>query len=349
MTIKDVSEFTAETRFPIPFFVDYKSISYDLKATQNGDALLKIFIQGILLTLVGSIESLLTSEVVESYTKTPGDGQRTLLAMGAGNILSGFFGGMGGNAMIGLSTVNCLNGGTGRLAPITTALVVLICTMGAYDVLNFIPVAALAGIMLVVVLHTFKWFSIKLLLTAVLPQFILDKMNLKKRVPRYEVLVIVAVTVLAKFPDGTNVAYAVFVGAAISAWGYAWASGNAFDIREEYLETGQKKKIVSVDGPLFFTYANRLSKILKPETDPAQVEVRLSSSLTSAMDFTGIHVLGQAADGYKKENKTFIVRALDSNKDMWDPASLAQTEGEIGATGSEELVKVIGKVSIDPY
>jgi len=348
MTIKDVSEFTSETRFPIPFFVPHGSIRYDIAATQTSDALLKIFIQGILLTLVGSIESLLTAEVVESFTKEPGDGQKTLLAMGAGNILSGFFGGMGGNAMIGLSTVSCLGGGKGRLAPTVTALVILICVVGAYDVLNFIPVSALAGIMLVVVLHTFKWFSLKMLLTAVLPQFMLDKLGLKKTVPRYEVVVIFAVTIVANFPKGTNIAYAVFVGSAISAWGYAWASGNAFDIRQEQSESGQQKKIVNLDGPLFFTYANRLSKVLKPDTDPAEVEVRLSSALTPAMDFTGIHVLGAAAAEYTKQQKTFIVRAVEPNKDMWDKSSMSQTDAEIGAAGSDKI-KVIGKVSIDPY
>jgi len=290
---------------------------------------------------------LLTSEVVESFTRTPGNGQKTLLAMGAGNLLSGFFGGMGGNAMIGLSTVNCLGGGMGRLAPTTTALVILICVVGAYEVLNFIPVAALAGIMLVVVLHTFKWFSLKMLLTAVLPQSILEKMGLKRTVPRYEVFVIFAVTIVANFPKGTNIAYAVFVGSAISAWGYAWASGNAFSIRQETTESG-KKKIVSVDGPLFFTYANRLSKVLKPETDPAEVEVRVSSSLASAIDYTGIHVLGAAAEGYQKLEKTFIVRSLNSNKEQWDLDSLNQPDSETGATGSE-LVRVIGKVPIEPY
>lgn len=64
---------------------------------------------------------------------------------------------------IGLSTVNCLNGGKGRLGPCVTALGIMACVMGAYPLLNFIPVAALAGIMLVVVFHTFKWFTIPML------------------------------------------------------------------------------------------------------------------------------------------------------------------------------------------
>jgi len=345
MTIKDVSEFTAETRFPIPFFVPYESIKYDLAATQTPQALLKIGIQGVLLMLVGSIESLLTAEVVESFTKTPGNGRKTLLAMGAGNILSGFFGGMGGNAMIGLSTVNCLGGGSGRLAPTTTAVVILVCCVGAYEILNFIPVAALSGIMLVVVLHTFKWFSLKMLATAILPQSMLERLGLKKTVPRYEIVVIFVVTLVANFPKGTNIAYAVFVGSAISAWGFAWASGNAFriDVEEASAKGSEARKIVSLEGPLFFTYANKLSKVLKPETDPNIVEVRLSSTVVTAMDFTGIHVLQQAAAGYKEQGKQFIVYAVEPNEER-----LLVLE-ELEASPDKSLVQVYGNVPIEAY
>lgn len=104
----------------------------------------------------------MTSEVAESFVGTPSNGDRTVCAMGLGNLISGFFGGMGGNAMIGLSTINGLNGGKTRLAPTFTALLVMVSIMGAYPLPNFIPVAALGGIMLVVVMHTFKWFSRKL-------------------------------------------------------------------------------------------------------------------------------------------------------------------------------------------
>ena len=88
--------------------------------------------------------------------------------MGVGNLVSGFLGGMGGNAMIGLSTIACLNGGRGRIAPLATALGILLCVSCAYSVLNFIPMAALAGIMIVVVMHTFKWFSLPMLVAALL-------------------------------------------------------------------------------------------------------------------------------------------------------------------------------------
>ena len=129
-----------------------------------------IFTQGLLLCAVGCIESLMTAEVVSGFTKTQHHSGLVVGAMGLGNIVSGLLGGMGGNAMIGLSTIACLNGGKGRVAPLTTALGIVITVSVAYEVLNFIPMAALAGIMIVVVLHTFKWFSLPMLVAAALPK-----------------------------------------------------------------------------------------------------------------------------------------------------------------------------------
>ena len=139
--------------------------------------------------------------------------------------------------MIGLSTVNCLNGGKGRLGPCVTALGIMACVMGAYPLLNFIPVAALAGIMLVVVFHTFKWFTIPMILAALLPRFLRNKLSLQRKVPRIDALVIIIVTVLCKWPAGTNIAVAVGVGVAICSMSYAWNSADTFEVieNEEHL------------------------------------------------------------------------------------------------------------------
>ena len=146
--------------------------------------------------------------------------------MGVGNILSGFLGGMGGNAMIGLSTIACLNGGRGRVAPVTTALGIIIIVGAAYSVLNYIPLAALAGIMIVVVLHTFKWFSLPMILAALVPK---DKRNacgkwsacggIHRKVIRSDVLVMLGVSILVVL---TNIVLAVGIGLGLSAAAFAW-------------------------------------------------------------------------------------------------------------------------------
>lgn len=332
MTIKDASEFTAETAFPVPFFVPYGSVNYDMSKTHNFDALTKIIIQGFLLCLVGSIESLLTSEVVESFTKTPSDGKKTLLATGVGNFLSGLMGGMGGNAMIGLSTVNCLNGGTGRLAPTVTALLILVCCVGAYPMLNLIPVAALAGIMLVVVLHTFKWFSLRYLLQ-LLPSPLRERFGIEKSLPAYEVVVILAVTILANWPAGTNIAYAVCAGTALSALGHAWSSSNA--MAATVFMDGDKK-IYDVGGPLSFAYANRLLKQFNPVTDPDVVEVRLSYA--QAMDYTAMHVLKTIQASYEAHGKQFSVRPLAPGGRIEEHVQ-GDSENLAGAHGDQMLAK----------
>ena len=166
-TIGDKEKFTQADALPRPFFLDDQ---YDMSVLSRPGSATQILTQGILLCAVGCIESLMTAEVVSGFTKTSHHSGLVVGAMGLGNIISGFLGGMGGNAMIGLSTIACLNGGKGRIAPLTTALGIVICVAAAYQVLNFIPMAALAGIMIVVVLHTFKWFSIPMLLAILLPE-----------------------------------------------------------------------------------------------------------------------------------------------------------------------------------
>lgn len=304
-TIRDVSEFTHETAFPIPFFVKTDAVSYDLEKILTPAGIQKIAVQGVLLCLVGVIESLMTAEVVESFTKTPGDGDRTVLAMGVGNMISGLLGGMGGNAMIGLSTVNTLNGGTGRLGPTVTAFGIMACVMGAYPLLNFIPVAALAGIMIVVVLHTFKWFSLQMVLAMLLPKTWRDRFGLQLKVPRVEVAVIVIVTVLCNWPPGTNIAYAVIVGVAITSMAYAWNSGWTFNVT--ITESGDTK-FYYISGPMFFASANRFEKMCNPDRDPNNVEVMFQSS--SLMDYSAMKKMQDITESYRKQKKSIVFRGL---------------------------------------
>jgi len=307
--IRDVSEFTSDTAIPWPFFVKTDTVNYDLSSITTSAGMQQIFVQGLLLCIVGCIESLMTSEVVEDFTKTPGNGDRTVLAMGVGNILSGFCGGMGGNAMIGLSTVNCLNGGRGRLGPAVTALGVVACVVGAYPLLNFIPVAALTGIMLVVVMHTFKWFSLTILAASVLPLSIRKRLGprFQRKVPRVEVAVIFVVTILSNFPKGTNIAYAVAVGVSLCAINYAWNSSKTFEWQESFGEDGTK--YYDISGPLFFGATNRFLKVMNPDTDPEKVEVRFSSS-TSIMDYSAMEGLHKIAVSYTAKGKSVRFQSL---------------------------------------
>eukprot|EP00929_Paragymnodinium_shiwhaense_P111604 TRINITY_DN7990_c0_g2_i1.p1 TRINITY_DN7990_c0_g2~~TRINITY_DN7990_c0_g2_i1.p1 ORF type:complete len:612 (+),score=187.06 TRINITY_DN7990_c0_g2_i1:83-1918(+) len=308
-TIGDVSEFSSKTAYPWPFFIEHpqNATDYDLSTLTTNKNLVKILVQGFLLAAVGTIESLMTSEVVESYVKTPSNGKRTINAMGVGNLLSGFFGGMGGNAMIGLSTINVLNGGKGRLAPCTTAFIVFAAVAGAYEALNYIPVSALAGIMLVVVLHTFKWFSVGIMVSSLMPRSMRKALSTSyysfdRKIPRIEAFTILLVTFLSY---AMNIAYAVGAGLALCAIHFAWTSAKTFDVKERM---SGSKKIYEVNGPLFFTSANAFVKILKPETDPDEVEVRFG--FANVMDYTAIATMHKLTVAYQAQGKKITFHSL---------------------------------------
>jgi len=183
----------------------------------------------------------------------------------------------------------------------------MVCVMGAYPCLNYIPVAALAGIMIVVVLHTFKWFSLRMMVTAVLPQSLRDKYGLHADVPGIEAAVIFIVTLLSNWPAGTNIAYAVSVGVAICSISYAWNSGMTFSVETSTDEEGTK--FYDISGPLFFASANRFIKIMNPDNDPDNVIVRFSAG-TSLMDYSAIELLQKIGVSYKAKDKKVTFQSL---------------------------------------
>jgi len=336
-TIGDINEFSAKTAIPSPFFIKWGFQDYnvsDIGLSDMGD----IFRQGLLLCIVGSIESLMTSEVVESFTKTPGDGDRTVLAMGFGNILSGFFGGMGGNAMIGLSTINVLNGGRGRLAPTCTALLVMVAVIGAYPALNIVPTAALAGIMLVVVMHTFKWFSLKMVFATfvqTLPRAMTapwaEKLPVTDARPS-EVAVILVVSIMAIL---SNIAYAVGAGVAACCMIYAWNSVSDFKVTVTF---DGAAKCYDVVGPVYFATANRLIKLLDPTNDPDTVYVRYTGSAIN--DYSVVDTFNRITSSYKAQDKTisFIASALSSvSSDEEAPKGVKNTAWATTSETSAEI------------
>ena len=113
-----------------------------------------------ILAAVGLIESLLTLTVVDEMTGTRGRPNKECIAQGASNMVNGVFGGMGGCAMIGQSMININSGGRGRLSGITAALALLAFILFASDLIEIVPLAALVGVMFIVVLGTFEWASL---------------------------------------------------------------------------------------------------------------------------------------------------------------------------------------------
>ena len=326
-TIGDLEGLTAADALPLPFFLDDR---YDLAALQASGAWGRVVLQAVLLCAVGCIESLMTAEVVSGFVKTPHHPGLVVGAMGVGNILSGLLGGMGGNAMIGLSTIACLNGGRGRVAPLATALGVLLCVSVAYRVLNFIPMAALAGVMLVVVMHTFKWLSLPMLAAALLGQRARDvcgamrcgpmcALSLQHKVIRSDVLVMLVVTVLVVM---TNIVVAVAVGVGLCAIAFAWESSGqlrvsaytcttaptASNVGTNGPPTAGLVKRYEVEGPLFFAATHRFPDYFTPDSDPPNVVVTFGSGVL--FDYTIMDALVALTAAYRAEGKRIEFHAL---------------------------------------
>ena len=116
-----------------------------------------------ILAAVGLIESLMTLTLIDELTETRGNSTRECLGQGAANVVTGFFGGMGGCAMIGQSIINIKSGGRGRLSGISAGLFLLAFILFASPLIEKIPLAALTGVMFMVVIGTFEWTSFRIL------------------------------------------------------------------------------------------------------------------------------------------------------------------------------------------
>ncbi|MEM8630351.1 MAG: SulP family inorganic anion transporter [Pseudomonadota bacterium] len=218
----------------------------------------------LILSAIGLVESLLTLNLVGEITGKRGGASRECVAQGVANTVTGFFGGMGGCAMIGQSMINVKSGARTRIAGIAAALFLLSFIVIAAPVIELVPLAALVGVMFMVVIGTFAWNTFRIM----------------ARVPLTDSLVIVLVTVTTVL---TDLATAVVVGVIVSALAYAW--NNAARIRAKTYATPEGAKVYQIDGPLFFGSAEGFAELFDVADDPSLVVV----------DFAGSRVVDQSA------------------------------------------------------
>ncbi len=238
--------------------------------------------------MVGIIESLMTLQLIDDLTETRGSGNRECLAQGSANILSGLFGGMGGCAMIGQSLINIKSGGRGRWSGIVAALALAIFIMVGGPVIVHIPVAALVGVMFMVVIGTFEWSTLKTW----------------GRVPFHDIFVIVAVTLITVFMH--NLALAVFVGVILSALVFAWESAKHVRLRRDDSQEGVR--IYNLQGVLYFGSVREFSERLVPSNDPDEVIIDFKEARVA--DFSSLEALNALAERYKTAGKRIRLRHL---------------------------------------
>nr|WP_047996118.1 SulP family inorganic anion transporter [Puniceibacterium sp. IMCC21224] len=241
----------------------------------------------VILAAIGLIESLLTLNLVGEMTGTRGGASQECVAQGIANTVTGFFGGMGGCAMIGQSMINVKSGGRTRVAGIAAALFLLTFILFASPMIELIPLAALVGVMFMVVIGTFAWNSLTIL----------------ARVPKMDAFVILLVTVVTVLED---LAVAVVVGVIVSALAYAW--NNARRIHAKTYATPEGAKVYQIQGPLFFGSAEGFSELFNPEEDPQTVIVDFADS--RVVDQSALQAIEALATKYEAQGKRVQLRHL---------------------------------------
>ncbi|CAM3396703.1 SulP family inorganic anion transporter [Empedobacter stercoris] len=245
----------------------------------------------IIMGSVGLIETLLTLTLVDEVTETKGSSNKECLAQGAANITNGFFGGMGGCAMIAQTFVNLDAGSRSRLGPAIGAITILIIILIGAPVIEKIPMAALVGVMMMVAISTFKWGFFKLI----------------TKMPKSDVFVSILVAIITIVLH--NLALAVFVGVIVSALVFAWDNAKRIRARKSIDENG--RKIYEIYGPLFFGSTSTFLEKFEINSDPKEIIIDLKES--RIVDMSAIEALNIITSKYAQQDKIVILRHLSKD------------------------------------
>lgn len=250
-----------------------------------------IFPYSLIMALVGLIESLLTLTVVDEMTETRGKGNKECIAQGAANITTGFFGGMGGCAMIGQSIINVSSGGRSRLSGIVASIGLLMIVLFGSSLIEKVPMAALVGLMFMVAIGTFEWASLKVF----------------RKVPQIDFIVMVLVTLVTVLFH--NLALAVISGVIISALAFAWENAKRIRARKYLDEKGIKH--YEIFGPLFFGSVTAFQEKFEVMEDPEEVIIDFKES--RIVDHSAIDALNKVTERYRKVGKKVHLRHLSED------------------------------------
>ncbi len=241
----------------------------------------------LIFAAIGLIESLLTMTLIDELTETRGRGNKECIGQGVANTVTGFFGGMGGCAMIGQSMINVNSGGRGRLSGISAALFLLAFILVASPLIEKIPLAALVGVMFIVVIGTFEWSSFRIL----------------RKVPKTDAFILILVSGVTVV---TDLAIAVIVGVIVSALVFAWQHAKNIYVDLHIDENGVKHYLLN--GPLFFSSVHNFSNLFTPREDPDEVVIDFRRS--RVYDHSAIEAIDSLAERYLVLGKKLHLKHL---------------------------------------
>ncbi|MEO1448217.1 MAG: SulP family inorganic anion transporter [Bacteroidota bacterium] len=250
-----------------------------------------IFPYAAIMAGVGLIESLLTLNINEEMTETRGRGNKEAVAQGIANVVSGFFSGMGGCAMIGQSLINITAGARARLSGIVAAVMLLVFIMFGAGLIEQLPMAALTGLMIMVAIGTFEWASLRTI----------------RRMPPSDIFVMVLVTLVTAVLH--NLALAVLIGVVIAALVFAWDNAKRIRARKRYDEAGVKH--YEIYGPLFFGSVTVFNEKFDVLNDPDEIVIDFAES--RVVDMSAIEALNKITERYQKVGKKVHLKHLSND------------------------------------
>ena len=253
----------------------------------------------VILAAIGLIESLMTLNLIDELTETRGNSNKECIAQGGANIVTGLFGGMGGCAMIGQSLINIKGGGRNRLSGITAAVLLLIFILFASGLIEQVPIAALVGVMFMVVIGTFAWSSFRIL----------------GKIPLADALVLITVSLVTVWKD---LAIAVIVGIIMSALVFAWENAKRIRARKRFKPNGTK--VYDIYGPLFFGSIQAFNAKFDVKNDPEHIEIDFLESKVT--DHSALEAIFNLVARYEKLGKQVKLKHLSEEcKDLMTKAS----------------------------
>ena len=250
-----------------------------------------VFPFAVIMASVGLIESLLTLNIVDEITETRGRGNKEAAAQGIANVLSGFFSGMGGCAMIGQSLINISSGARARLSGIVASVTLLMFVMFGSSLIEKVPMAALTGLMIMVSIGTFEWASLRTI----------------NKMPKSDIFVMFTVTIVTAVLH--NLALAVVVGVIIAALVFAWDNAKRIRARKRIDENGIKH--YEIYGPLFFGSVTVFNEKFEVLNDPDEIVIDFKES--RVVDMSAIAALDKITERYQKVGKKVHLKHLSKD------------------------------------
>jgi sulfate permease, SulP family len=253
----------------------------------NLETLKIILPYALALSVVGLLESLLTSQVLDDMTDTPSNKNTEARGQGIANFVNGFFGGMAGCALIGQSVINVKSGGRGRLSTLTSGVFLMFLIFVLGDIVAGIPMPVLVGVMIMVSATTFNWGSFKFL----------------KQAPKSESIVMLLTVAIILYTH--NLAIGVVVGVILSAL--------FFVAKVSRVNVTYDKEEYKVKGPLFFASTTRF---IQSFDNVSESEIIIDFENSQLWDESAVAAIIKVKQKLEQKDVTVHIRGLNSSSEQ---------------------------------